>query len=196
MDTISQQEAPDYTGLFIGTVVFNDDPTKCDRIKVTIPQLFEGAPETLPWVGKKPTAGIFPDARDGSFGTFQLLPPIGTQVIVFFQQGDPHYPMYDSYPHQKDERVAEGIANYGKRYGFKDPAGNLIVVDTTEGNVTMTLTHKSGTTFTINDDGSITSEAVGDWTHTGDIIVNGVSVTHHIHSGVQSGGSTTGEPVA
>jgi phage baseplate assembly protein gpV len=195
MDGVSEQGSPKYDGIFIGTVVYNDDPTKTDRIKVTIPQLFQGAPETLPWVGKCMSAS-FPDARDGTFGTFQLIPQLGTQVIVFFQDGNPHYPMYSSYPHQKDERVAEALVHYGKVYGFKDPAGNLIKVDTTPGSVTMTLTHKSGTTITINDDGSITSFSAGDWTHTGgDWIVNGISAMHHIHGGVDPGGGVTDEPV-
>lgn len=30
---------------------------------------------------------------------------------------------------------------------------------------------------------------------TGDVVANGISLEHHVHSGVQSGGSNTGEPV-
>ena len=36
-----------------GTVVDNNDPDKLGKIKVTIPGIFEGDPETLPWIRRK-----------------------------------------------------------------------------------------------------------------------------------------------
>ena len=36
-----------------GTVVFNDDPERLGRVKVTIPGLFEGTTDKLPWIRRK-----------------------------------------------------------------------------------------------------------------------------------------------
>lgn len=43
--------------------------------------------------------------------------------------------------------------------------------------------------------GSISITAPGDIILNGDVIADGISLISHVHSGVQSGGSNTGEPV-
>jgi hypothetical protein len=155
LDNLQQQDSnPNYEGLFIGTVIVNDDPTRCERVKVAIPRLFVGEPDSLPWVGKKKTE-LFPAARDGSYGTFGLVPALGTQVIVSFQQGNPAYGMYEATPHQANERVAEALANYLFRYGWKDPGGNLFMVDTVPGGQQLLVQMASGTVLQIDNSGKV-----------------------------------------
>ena len=70
-----------------------------------------------------------------------------------------------------------------------------------------TVTDGKGATMTLNGDGTITSTATM-WTHTGNVMVAGNLVTvgsltnngknvgsTHAHSGVQTGGGTTGVPI-
>jgi hypothetical protein len=136
---------------FIGKVVVNDDPKKMERVKVSIPDIFEGDPTNFPWVSPK-KAGWFPNTAD--FGVFGLVPPIGTEINVFFQRGNPLYPMYDGYPHQLDERVNDFVTNYLKRYGWKDPQGNLFFIDTTDDvDPQVKFQHVSGFVFTVNHNG-------------------------------------------
>jgi Type VI secretion system/phage-baseplate injector OB domain len=205
LDNMNEQDKPDYSGYFIGTVVSNNDPVQIERVKVTIPNLFQGGVDTLPWIGKK-KAELFPDARDGSYGTFGLVPTIGTQVIVEFQDSNPLYGLYSATPHQTNERVAEALVNYLYRYGFKDPAGNLFMVDTKPGEVAILIQHVSGTIFRINNSGSFDLISVGDinssapnWNHAGifrptDVIAGGVSLLGHKHHGVTPGGGDSGGP--
>ncbi|HWR07745.1 phage baseplate assembly protein V [Sporomusa sp.] len=49
-------------------------------------------------------------------------------------------------------------------------------------------------TLTIQAQGPVNITAAGNVNVTGDVIANGVSLTTHIHGGVQSGASTTGQP--
>jgi len=154
LDNINEQERPDYSGYYIGTVKFVDDPKKIERIKVTIPNLMEGDPEKLPWIAKK-KAELFPDDVNATYGTFGLVPKKGDQVIVSFQDSNPLYGFYEACPHQVDERVAEALTNYLYRYGFKDPAGNLFMVDTKPNTVEILVQHVTGTLIKINNNGSV-----------------------------------------
>lgn len=114
---------------YLGLVVFNDDPLMIERIKVTIPSMFDGQPEELPWVGRN-MGGTIPGHKSDGFGDFNLPPRVGSEVTVIFQEGNPLYPMYEAFPIQTDERPEEGKTNYLYRYGRKDPRGNVFFVDT------------------------------------------------------------------
>lgn len=206
----------DYTGhSFIGTVVANNDPDKNERVKVTIPGVYEGAVADLPWVAPK-VARLFGSTTSAAvFG----VPVLGSQVFVEFQHGDPHYPLYVGCPTLKKQSIPESEVNYPNRYGLKDTAGNLVIIDPTPGQNQLIIRHASGTVFQINNDGSIVLNSVGgitstapSWTHTGDITVqgnvhstqsvigdvdvlgNGVSLSSHTHGGVDRGNSNTNPP--
>jgi phage baseplate assembly protein V len=49
-------------------------------------------------------------------------------------------------------------------------------------------------TLTIQAQGPVNIVAAGNVNITGDVIANGVSLSTHVHGGVQSGGSNTGQP--
>lgn len=141
LNNINQIEQHDYSdNLFIGRVVENDDPLQLRRIKVLIPNLFDSDnPDELPWVAPKYMGFIA--NLPGVAGSKNLIPSIGAQVIVELQQGSPLHGLYIGSFERPDTILAEFQENYLGKYGWKDPAGNLFIVDTTEGQVTIRVLH-------------------------------------------------------
>ena len=86
----AQSQAPGanptrYYGKYRGTVLQNIDPEQIGRIMVEVPDVLGLTPSSwaMPCV---PAAGI----QAGCF----IVPPIGSQVWVEFEQGDPNYPIW------------------------------------------------------------------------------------------------------
>jgi len=76
---------PRYYGKYRGTVLENLDPQQIGRIMVEVPDVAGLTPASwaMPCV---PAAGI----QAGCF----IVPPIGSQVWVEFEQGNPDYPIW------------------------------------------------------------------------------------------------------
>jgi hypothetical protein len=74
-----------YYGKYRGTVIQNIDPEQIGRVMLQVPDVLGLTPSSwaLPCV---PAAGI-------QAGVF-VVPPIGSQVWVEFEQGDPDYPIW------------------------------------------------------------------------------------------------------
>jgi hypothetical protein len=74
-----------YYGKYRGIVIENIDPEQIGRVLVQVPDVLGETPSSwaLPCV---PAAGI-------QAGVF-VVPPIGSQVWVEFEQGDPDYPIW------------------------------------------------------------------------------------------------------
>ena len=74
-----------YYGKYRGLVVENIDPEQIGRVLVQVPDVLGEIPSSwaMPCV---PAAGI----QAGCF----IVPPIGSQVWVEFEQGDPDYPIW------------------------------------------------------------------------------------------------------
>jgi uncharacterized protein involved in type VI secretion and phage assembly len=77
--------ATKYVGKYRGTVLNNVDPMRKGRIQVTVSDVLDVLPSSwaLPCL---PGAGL----QSGVF----TVPPIGAQVWVEFEQGDPDYPIW------------------------------------------------------------------------------------------------------
>lgn len=150
-------------GYFQGIVVDNNDPEQKQRIKVEIPNLIEGDPALMPWIG--------PVIRS-KFGMTDKavtveVPVLDSIVVVEFQDGDPHYGMTVGSLHTEISADLGVLAtNYPNRRGWVDPVGNWSFIDITQGSVQFQLHHYSGTEYTTNDDGSVLHDAVGDYTIT------------------------------
>jgi hypothetical protein len=84
-DSLSSGNAKRYYGKYRGQVIANVDPEQLGRILVLIPDVLGLSPSTwaMPCV---PAAGI----QSGCF----IVPPIGSQVWMEFEQGDPDYPIW------------------------------------------------------------------------------------------------------
>jgi hypothetical protein len=74
-----------YYGKYRGLVIENIDPEQIGRVLVQVPDVLGETPSSwaMPCV---PAAGI----QAGCF----IVPPIGSQVWVEFEQGDPDYPIW------------------------------------------------------------------------------------------------------
>lgn len=150
----NQVEKPDYTGIFLATVVSNADPNHRQRIKVSIPELLTGAVEMLPWISPILDA---PFGITGSAGVVNI-PVVGSSVLVQFQNGDLHYGLAVGSLHTGAYTPnAALLVNYPNRRGWSDPAGNLFWVDNTPGSVETHYQHPSGATIHIANDGTVTA---------------------------------------
>ena len=143
--------------MFIGTVVDNNDPKKLTRVKATVLNLYEGAKELLPWIAPSGN-GIIPNDPKGSYGTQILPPPIGSEIIIVLQDGNPQYGMWPGSPLRK--AVSELTSIYPFGYGFKDPKGNWFLTNTKTGEVK--YIHNTGTSIVISKDGAINVRSVKD----------------------------------
>jgi hypothetical protein len=74
-----------YYGKYRGLVINNVDPEQIGRVMVQVPDVYGEIPSTwaMPCV---PAAGI----QSGCF----IVPPLGSQVWIEFEQGDPDYPIW------------------------------------------------------------------------------------------------------
>ena len=75
----------------VGRVVFNDDPARQQRVKVTIPgYLTDLDPTNLPWVGPIAQSDFGNTATHGSV----RVPVLGALLILKFQGGDRNKGLY------------------------------------------------------------------------------------------------------
>lgn len=73
--------------IYRAEVVENVDPTNIGRVKVRIPAV---APtDVIIWARPMSLFGF----KDKTFGT-HCVPPVGSYVYVFFENGDPSFPVY------------------------------------------------------------------------------------------------------
>lgn len=185
---------------FIGVVMDNNDPTKNHLIKVKIPDVLDYPTEILPWCSPHSNGG-----GCGSEEYAQDIPLKGSKVYVTFQNGDPHHPEYSG--GVRDHTTKKGVLhdNYPHRVGKDLGGGNSYYIDRNTN--TVNFNHKSGTTITINDDGSVTIHNVNLATFTGplhcnelitsdvDVIARGISLVNHLTSGVTSGNESSSTPI-
>lgn len=77
-----------YFGKFRGVVQNNLDPEGRGRLQVSIPDVLD--PNQSPWAEAcVPFLG-----SSGASSGFYALPPIGTNVWIEFEQGNPDYPIW------------------------------------------------------------------------------------------------------
>lgn len=102
-----------YTGIYRGTVTYNDDPDVKGKVKIFVhgvyPDEYEAKPEYLPWA--EPAMGLFggnwtnekPDSHGNHLNSqvgwctvphAGLKPDMGSEVYLFFEHGDINFPIY------------------------------------------------------------------------------------------------------
>jgi len=83
--TDGQSSGPRYYGKYRGTVLVNVDPLQIGRIVAQVPDVLGELPSSwaMPCV---PAAGV----ESGAF----IVPPLGSQVWIEFEQGNPDYPIW------------------------------------------------------------------------------------------------------
>ena len=170
----------------VGKVVFNNDPARQQRVKVTVPGYFEDSnPDNLPWVGPVAQSDFGMTATHGSV----KVPVLGSLILVKFQGGDKNKGLYEGYLVTAGNGAAmpaELSTNYPHRYGYWDPKGNKAFTDMQTGQ--SKFIHNSGTTVTFEADGMI--NIVGNVTIVGALVATsvttaaGIDLAGHHHIGV------------
>jgi len=112
-----------YYSSYRGFVIDNDDPKGMNRIKVISPTLNSFDNVEGEWA--------YPKSNWGAKGYgIHLLPQKGDMVWVEFEYGDLEHPIWSFASYGLDEKPVE--FDSPNKYGFKTPAGNIIIIDDTE----------------------------------------------------------------
>ena len=96
------------------------------------------------------------DAFDRS-GTF-YVPKIGTKVLIEYQNGDPHYPVWKGYTVDDTTTLKEIVKNYPNRAIERFSTGAFMMIDTSTNEVWF---HNPGDTYKIIQ-GDLEQDAYGD----------------------------------
>lgn len=154
---VSRQVAAKYYGKYRGLVTDNADPDKLGRLKLRVPSVL-GTAETswaLPCVpfGGKAGHGFF------------MLPEVGAQVWVEFEEGDPSLPIWTgTFWQQSSDVPSEATAQSPPTTRLvKTVSGHLLQFDDKSGSEKFTLKHPAGTSAVIDEKGILTvTDAGGD----------------------------------
>jgi len=154
---------------YIGEVVDNNDPEKIGRCKIIVFGAFSEhtSPDNLPWAVPEFS---FIGSNRGSF----IVPPIGAYVNVYFADGEIAFPVYSS----KALNVKQLPTNKDKNYPnnmifFETDNGDSFEIDR-ETSETKFI-HNTGSTITIDKDGTITIDSVNklNMTHDKGLFIDG-----------------------
>ncbi|MDA3807083.1 MAG: phage baseplate assembly protein V [Thiomicrorhabdus sp.] len=157
-----------FDAMYRGEVINVLDPLHVGRIQVRVFGIFDGVQdEALPWA-------LYSDPLMGGgngYGGF-FVPNVSDHVWVFFENGNHLQPVYfagaPSAIHFPDERItssheqSRGAISYPQNKVFVTKGGHSIEMDDTPGNMRVSIIHKSGTQYTIFDNGDTYEHVVGD----------------------------------
>lgn len=134
-----------------GVVVDNNDPKKLLRVRVRVAELHRDVPNAdLPWALPMHLGGAM--GINGSVGAISV-PAIGAKVALSFMDDSLYSPYYLSWRAEANDLPQELLADYPKCYGHIDAFGNLFLVNTELG--TITMHHKTGTKIQVGGDGTM-----------------------------------------
>ena len=127
-----------YYSSYRGFVVMNDDPRGLNRVKIISP--------TINAIDDKVGIWAYPKGNWGAKGYgVQMLPMIGDMVWVEFEYGDLEHPIWSFASYGTDEKPTEFDTPF--KYGFKTPAGSIVIIDDTEGEESILVKHKDSTEY-------------------------------------------------
>lgn len=157
-DTLTNNDYKKITDHWTGKVIDNDDKLHLGRVKIRIVGFYnEIADAAIPWA--MPESTYFGSSK-GNF----TVPPIGTIVRGYFDNGDDQKPIYTA--------IAPALSNYATSDLLTNPEEafdypNIVTLfNTDEGeratinrsNGEMHIVHRTGTTITITSTGEIRVE--------------------------------------
>jgi phage baseplate assembly protein gpV len=134
---------------FNGTVTQNVDPLNLDRIQASVPGLYDPNQGAIPWIMP---AKFSPFGIGSTWGVYGS-PAIGSDVLIWLQKGDPHFPLYMSMQVTANDEFPSG-----KSWGFVDPAGNTLNVQ----DKVIDFKSASGVVIHIDDAGKLTITTASD----------------------------------
>lgn len=133
-----------YFGLYPAIVADIVDPSNLGRIKVRFPWLGADGDDVNAWCTL-----ITPYADDDQ--GYEMLPSVGTQVVVAFEAGDPMRPYIVGACWNGQESLPESPAASNDKRLIKSRAGSLFEFDDTDGAAKVTLSMRSGHRLVLDD---------------------------------------------
>lgn len=121
-----------FTGFYRGKVVNNQDPMKSGRVQVLVYPMFADLPETqydlLPWAVPAFSLSFGASSQAGTF----TVPSVGSEVWVFFENGDYQTPVYfaEAYTPKDNKSILQ--EHYPKRHGIRSEANTVAYIDDEE----------------------------------------------------------------
>jgi uncharacterized protein involved in type VI secretion and phage assembly len=137
-------EARRYFGVFPALVTDIVDEEKSGRIQVKFPWLGADGEEVRAW------ATLLTPYADDDQG-FEVLPAVGTQVVVGFEAGDLRRPYILGSAWNGREKLPEDAAEANNKRLIKTRSGSLLEFDDTDGQAKVTLSMKSGHQLVLDD---------------------------------------------
>jgi hypothetical protein len=128
-------------GKYSGQVAGNADPRKQGGVQVKVPSIFG----TQLQVWARP---CFP------YGHF-FVPPVGAQVWVEFEAGDPQYPIWTGAWYPEANTPEESRVTPPENRVIQTASGHTIELDDTAGHPRITIRHKDNSFVAIDDKGSV-----------------------------------------
>ena len=127
------------------TIAANDDPKNAGRVRLRYPWLSEDSAGTASEWARV----CFPGASRA--GGFWLLPEVGDEVIVYFENGDLNSPIViGSLYNAQSQAPKSGLAGDGNSDGknsvrsFRSKSGHLLTFNDGESKPGITITHSGG----------------------------------------------------
>jgi len=144
-----KQTQEKYFGKYRGLVIDNEDPEARARIRVRVPSVM-GADEVTHWAEPcLPFGGL---ADHGVF----LVPEVGAQVWVEFEEGELGKPIWTGTTWQQSSDVPSEAADRSPHVrALKTPSGHILLFDDTEGEEEIRLYHTADAEMKIDPDGVI-----------------------------------------
>jgi len=144
---INRNTADDYSDNYYGEVVSNSDPKNYGRIKVKVQGIYDNIQtQDIPWA--YPTSN-FIGSNTGSL----IIPPVGTIVIVRFQNKDIHQPIYFPYKVHTKNSIPTVGGSPNQIVFFETDDDDYWMIDTNAKE--MKIVHSSKASITFKRDGTV-----------------------------------------
>lgn len=132
-----------YTGKYRGTVLDNEDPRKLGRLEVSVPAVLEGrlswALPSVPYAG--PGVGFF------------FIPPVGANVWIEFEGGDPDYPIWTGCFWLNANEVPVESSDQRERPQYKVIKTDVGTITLSDQDDSLTIETAAGMKILLNSDG-------------------------------------------
>lgn len=130
-----------YYGKYSGTVTDNSDPDNMGRIQVTVPAV----------LGEEHEVTARPCLPYGHF----FVPPVGAQVWVEFEAGDPEHPLWVGTWYPAGTTPPEAAIDPPENRVIQTASGHTIEILDKDGDEKIVIRHKSDAFLAIDKDGSV-----------------------------------------
>ena len=136
-----------FFGLYPALVTDIVDPERLGRIQIRLPWLGAEGDDVRAW------ATLLTPYADDNQG-FEMLPAVGTQVVVAFEAGNPRRPYIVGSPWNGQEAMPETPAAANNKRLIKTRSGSLLEFDDTDGAVKITISTPGGHSIVLDDGAS------------------------------------------